>query len=346
MRERKLAVRNPARVTVLALINWIVIFALGIVAGILYGNSMHEQGVSLSTPSVISLFFTVALGAASIVLAVIAISLSRNAEDAIIQRSDEGLHLQNEVFLRTNEVLMKIQSSTGVTEKRIEDIIAGRTGAIAQEAVERSLDKDRVSLSPAELMKIRTELAESLRQEIRPLLTDSSSPGLVYSDAQSMHARDIRGSDIRVQFSAFKGQLIEKLKMLPSVSRLNRGQGKPSGRSKEEFWDATCVIDGKLIGICVFIGNHFMDPAGSFYYWQLDAERAISFARSLVIRIQEDEIDLAILACDTDLSMIANVSAVFSNVQSSVGAQRFHFIFGALDDIIKRLLAETSKYQQ
>lgn len=119
------------------LVTILVTLAVGVVIGLLLQNVLSSQQVSLSGPGLISFVFTVALGASAIILAIITMFLSRQAEDALIKRSDEGIRLQTDVFVRTTEVLSTIQTSTGVTEKRLEDLITGRANIIAQEIIDK-----------------------------------------------------------------------------------------------------------------------------------------------------------------------------------------------------------------
>jgi len=107
-------------------------FSLGLIGALLISNSQSASTTSFSTTELIGFVMSVILSGASIVLAISAIALGRSSERAVIDRSDESIRLQNEVFVRTNEALQRIEASTGVTEKRIEDIITGRVGDISQ----------------------------------------------------------------------------------------------------------------------------------------------------------------------------------------------------------------------
>src|SRR2546421_1337070 len=96
-------------------VNTIILIGVSLIAGMLLAfttvNFLSKQQITISTSALVSFVFTVALGAGSLILAILSISLSRQAEDALIRRSDEGIRLQNEVYLRTSEVLGTIQAS-------------------------------------------------------------------------------------------------------------------------------------------------------------------------------------------------------------------------------------------
>ena len=150
----------------LKLLGFIVIAFL---SGYIFHNFiMNTEGTyiySFSTPDLINFILSVILSGASIVLAISAISLGKFSEQAITQRSDESIKLQNEVFMETTEALQRIESSTGVTEKRIEDIISGRVGDLSQKIARIATESgERAgSLKPEEIEDlIRKTLLQSL----------------------------------------------------------------------------------------------------------------------------------------------------------------------------------------
>lgn len=86
----------------------------------------------------------------------------------MIQRSDESIQLQNEVFQKTTDALQRIESSTGVTEKRIEDIISGRAGdlskTIAKGVSEKQEEKGQLTPEDIEAM-IKNSFRQTTREE-------------------------------------------------------------------------------------------------------------------------------------------------------------------------------------
>ncbi len=105
---------------------------IGAVAVLLFQKLVGGGMTHMDTLGLIGFTLSVLLSGASIVLAVSAIMLGKFSEDAIIRRSDESIRLQNDVFLKTTDALQRIESSTGVTEKRLEDIVSGRVGALSK----------------------------------------------------------------------------------------------------------------------------------------------------------------------------------------------------------------------
>jgi|GEM_PF-6245047 len=157
--------KNAASIPVWVVIIVIIALAVGIIAGTVGMSIFAKQQMLFTTSSIISFVFTVALGAAAVILAIITIVLSRHAEDALVRRSDEGIKLQQDVFVRTNEVLSTIKASTGVTEKRIEDIISGRVGDISHQIAEIATESKRGG--PRSFAEIEEQIRESIMQTLK-----------------------------------------------------------------------------------------------------------------------------------------------------------------------------------
>jgi len=154
--------------------------ALGVVVALLVCKASTAAPTTFSTTELIGFVLTVILSGASIVLAISAIALGKSSEQAVMRRSDESIRLQNEVFTRTTEALQRIEASTGVTEKRIEDIISGRVGDISHQIAELATEEKKGKpRSFAELeQQIRESLLQSLRTEQRQTERESRMEAL------------------------------------------------------------------------------------------------------------------------------------------------------------------------
>lgn len=135
-------------------------FSIGLIVALLISNSQGTTQSNFTTTELIGFVLSVVLSGASIVLAISAISLGKLSEQSVIERSDESIRLQNEVFVKTTEALLRIESSTGVTEKRIEDIISGRVGDISHQVAEIA------SRHSKQNPKATKELEESIRASL------------------------------------------------------------------------------------------------------------------------------------------------------------------------------------
>ena len=152
---------RPLSVTCKQLGCLIISFLLGATVAILISNARVGTSTYFSTTELIGFALTVILSGAATVLAIAAIALGKSSEQAVIKRSDESIRLQNEVFVRTNEALQRIGTSTGVTERRIEDIISGRAGDISQWVAEKAVESKRGGpTSSKELAELHSGLSQ------------------------------------------------------------------------------------------------------------------------------------------------------------------------------------------
>ncbi|HGZ6767531.1 hypothetical protein H2C82_23555 [Vibrio parahaemolyticus] len=144
----------------------IIAFSLGLIIGLLALNSQGTTQSNFTTTELIGFVLSVILSGASIVLAVAAISLGKVSEKSVIERSDESIRLQNEVFTKTTEALLRIESSTGVTEKRIEDIISGRVGDISHQVAEIA-SRHTKSTNPQDARKLEEAIRKEIMNEVK-----------------------------------------------------------------------------------------------------------------------------------------------------------------------------------
>ena len=142
-------------------------FSLGLVVALLVSNSQGTAVSNFTTTELIGFVLSVILSGASIFLAIAAIALGKSSEQSVINRSDESIRLQTEVFTRTTDALQSIKASTGVTEKRIEDIISGRAGDISRQIAELASDETVTgNIDMKELEeKIRKSITGSLKKD-------------------------------------------------------------------------------------------------------------------------------------------------------------------------------------
>jgi len=165
----------------------LISFLSGIVATLLFINASFPTMTSFKTLDLIGFTLSVVLSGASIVLAFAAINLGKNFEIILMNRSDESIRLQNDVYIKTTEALNRIESSTGVTEKRIEDIISGRAGDLSQKIAEST----KQGAGPKEIEEqIKQSFRESLDEGLN-LKTDekSNQKRLLEGIYQETHAK-------------------------------------------------------------------------------------------------------------------------------------------------------------
>lgn len=197
-----------------------------IVVGVLVGaagaevirNISGEEKLAFSTTELIGFVLSVVLSAASIVLAIAAIWMGKVTEIAIIQRSDESIRLQNEVFVRTTEALQRIEASTGVTEKRIEDIIQGRVGDISHKIAELATRRSGVLRDPASL---EDEIRSSILRGVR---SDSSTESSKELEEQRKNAQERQR-----RYREYHQATLNAFVNLPGTKTLKVGDGQYRG---------------------------------------------------------------------------------------------------------------------
>src|ERR1700719_3411950 len=112
---------------------YILTFLCGCLVTLAIRYFIRGTNVQLSPESFVSLVFTIAVGAASLVLAIVAINYGRISERVMTERSDrsidiqmnlfqKSLDLQTQLFDKTMSTLESIGRSTGVTEQRLGDM--------------------------------------------------------------------------------------------------------------------------------------------------------------------------------------------------------------------------------
>lgn len=216
-------------------------FCLGAIAVLLLSNSSSQVTTTFSPTELIGFVLTVILSGASIVLAIAAIALGKTSEQAVINRSDESIRLQNEVFIKTTEALQRIEASTGVTEKRIEDIISGRVGDISQRIAElTSSTRLGKRLSPEELEK---EIRKSIIEEVRS-----------QKDPEEEKDRMRKRKERAERYEKFHQAVISSFANRKDSIAVKLGHGKFDGDGLELF-DGVYNFNEIIVGVSAFSGK-------------------------------------------------------------------------------------------
>jgi hypothetical protein len=229
----------------------VIAFISGYFTNNLIANANSTNVYSFSTPELINFILSVLLSGASIILAISAISLGKFSEQAMIQRSDESIRLQNEVFQKTTDALQRIESSTGVTEKRIEDIIAGRVGDLSQKLAKIATESKEgsTSLKPKEIEElIRKTLLES-RSTYNVLPSSiESSLGSLESSLSKLDQRQQASEKYQENHSKLETELTNR----KDLRAIKLGQGKPTASGLALFDDVFETKDDTKIAIIDF----------------------------------------------------------------------------------------------
>lgn len=215
---------------------------IGAVSVLLFQKLVGGGATHIDTLGLIGFTLSVLLSGASIVLAVSAIMLGKFSEDALIRRSDESIRLQNDVFLKTTDALQRIESSTGVTEKRLEDIVAGRVGALSQSIAEIATAQPR-GKRPRDLEE---QIRNSILKELRPEIGVSAEMRQAALEERRRQVEDER---------KLYQKLLEELRITVAnqegVELKHLGEGKIQGEGLDLF-DVAAKKGDKIFGFCLF----------------------------------------------------------------------------------------------
>ncbi len=137
-----------------SLIISIISFIVGVVCVLILQNSLSEK-ISFSTFDLINFLVVIGLSVASATLAMVAIVLGKKSEEIIVSRSDQSIKHQTEIFQETIKALAKIESSSGINEKRIEDVlkVVGGTGLRDEKRINEETRKILTSPSTIDARK-------------------------------------------------------------------------------------------------------------------------------------------------------------------------------------------------
>ena len=321
--------RYTSKVPVWLLLTIGLVLVVGIVCGLLLNNFLDSKQITFGTESLISFVFTIALGAAAIILAVITIVLSRFSEDALTQRSDEGIRLQTEVFAKTTEVLSRIQASTGVTEKRIEDIISGRY-VIAQEVISKTLPESRLGMGKEQVDRLRDDLANSLKAELLPLL--SNSPSKTEKALADLEIRQSKRAEASNRFHEYRSAIAGAILAEPSLVLISECDGNAlEENDSSKFWDVILKYQERVIGLEIQVAeqipvNHYLGTMVG----QVDMLRRMSW------HMTRSGMHLAFMVFETsvwDEPPMREMKTLIEDFNSHSETDKIYPIFGAADAV-------------
>jgi len=234
---------NKKGITYSQLATIFISYVFGILTVLIINNFLLEERIEFGTLGLLVFLFSIVFAVASVVLAITAINLGKSSEQIMIERSDKSIELQNEIYVKTTEALKKIESSTGVTEKRIEDIISGRAGDIASKLIDDNVVKGRNR--------------QYLESEIKKSLSDE--PFKTKEDIEKKK-EEIKANK---EYTKFKDQLLLDFANTEKVKSIKIGDGSFVGHGID-LLDGFYEINGNKIGICTFFDSELLNEKFSF----------------------------------------------------------------------------------
>ncbi|MFW6282373.1 MAG: hypothetical protein ACOC1O_06290, partial [bacterium] len=292
----------------------IISLILGMLAVFVIQNYLVAEKIEFNTLGLLGFVLSILFAGASIVLAITAINLGKSSEQMMIDRSQKSIELQNEVYIKTTEALKKIEASTGVTEKRIEDIIAGRVGDIASRLVDDKIvtGKDRE--------KLEHELRRSLSKE------------LTAEEKKEREEQRRRMEEIAKQYDKFKEDTLLHLTNMENTKTLRVGDGSYR-KSGVELLDGLFEINNTRIGICTF----YSDPV----YYDTFVSGVDEFLNNLAEEIAKNTFNKVVLA----FNEISEITDKFNeeiekikNLYKPEIAEKIVLITGSPEEITKGIM--------
>lgn len=270
---------------------FIVAFLLGCATFGLYQNVSGQQPLSFSTPALIGFVLSVLISGASIVLAVAAIMLGKFSEHAMITRSDASIRLQNEVFQKTTDALQRIESSTGVTEKRLEDIIAGRVGDLSEKIANIASGK-KEAMGQLDRSEIENLIKETLLQGLK----EGGMVGGRHIDPEESaraHARRAeKKEESRKRDTLYQERHVELLRAFSArdgLVALKMGHGSVEAKGEHLFDGIFSRKDGQKVAVTSFSTNHSSEGIREFAEHSLLEIRNGLVAVSYIVLFEEND---------------------------------------------------------
>lgn len=294
----------------------ILTFLLGLITALLITNAQTGTPSTFTTTELVGFVLSVILSGASIVLAVAAISLGKYSEFAIMRRSDESIRLQNEVFVKTTDALQRIESSTGVTEKRIEDIISGRVGDISHQIAEMATGGGKYRFrDPRDLEEnIRKSLISTIKEE---------RAGTVDEEIRDKKRKRILEERQKYQKAHENSLYTIANKEGVSIEKVGHGNSSETG---EELFDGIYAKNGRRFAVSTFKYNtgisiltEFAGNAASEI-----AKQSVSSVYMVVFRTEDTE--------DTEKAITEHLSTIKEALSSNI-----HVVFCDYSDVVEKM---------
>ncbi|MCH7699759.1 MAG: hypothetical protein IH865_12540 [Chloroflexi bacterium] len=307
----------------------VIAFAIGIggVGVLLAQNAGGEESLEFSTVGLIGVLFSVAIGGAAIVLAISAIGLGRASEQTMTDRSDESIRLQNEVFKMTTEALQRIESSTGVTEKRIEDIISGNVGDISERVAAGLTSGTFVAGRSKE--NLEEEIRDSILQEVSEERNDENRQ---QERSQALKARKAR-EELIERDHTFRDTVLRGLinSQRFQVERLEGGWFHEPG---DEAMDGILTLGGERIGFSVNTTERLEDD--------IRVEMYAGFINGIGSSIADGLFQQAFLVYDEDMSEDSDHQATIDSARRLIRndvVSRIHVVFGEPAEVTAKVMS-------
>lgn len=359
------APRNSVTVETLGIILGSAV--LGATAAFSILRAMQGGVEAVSTTALLSFLLMLGLCVAAIVLAMVAIALSRSAERAIAKKSEEMSALQVEMVGRTVAAIERMESSVARVGEEIADTIYDNFEMLSEEiqeslpsrdvlradvteAVERSLAEAMIVLEeqPEEPVQIDDAEAEPVAEpppveaalEEEPVAEEASEPEPPAPEPVTDEAREKADK----KYGEFKDIVLLGVANYPGViaRKIGEGQYRTEG---DELVDGAFVIQNEKVAVCTFctdsaIIDRFMGETGDSFN---------VFLRSLFNELRSGHFSRVFMVFDSRLTNTSPYAKALNAMGGRIDAEtmsRFELFEGKPDIVIPELTERVSQLME
>jgi hypothetical protein len=271
-------------------------------------NNSDQERIFFSTLDFVNFCFSLALSVASIVLAITAIIMSKNSEHFIVGQNIKNNDLQNDIFRKTLEVLCRIESSSGINEKRIDDIAKS------------------IMSSPIKGPKEENEIKKIIKEGLY------SEGGRGEIEERKKRLEEITVA--RKRKGEFQSKILAKIANIGSVKAEKIGDGSFDSLG-DDLVDGIFHCNGKRFSVSTF---YIPEPDKTFDSMTgLDRDTFENYFKSLVKELVENRFDQSFLVFSEKITAESDFMKLFKQTLATTKdeiVERIVIISGNLEDII------------
>lgn len=341
---------------------------LGAGAAVSIMRAMAGGVESVSMTGLLTFLFTLGLVCASIVLAVVAISLSRMAERTINQKNDDVRAVQEAVVARTNSAMKQIETSVLQISEQLSEQIADNIydnfemlseeiqenlpsrdvlRADVIEAVERSLNDAMIVVQKKEDPVVAEVEREPVVDEDAPVaVAGEAQPVAVAAPVAAIKVAEEPITDemrekIDKKYDEFKDIVLLGVANFPGVIARKIGEGHYRTEG-DDLVDGVFVVKSEKVAVCTFctsrvITDRFMGEQGDSF---------ATFLKALVNELKKNHFTRVFMAFDGPLADDSPYAIYLNDLSRNVSAEsfaQFELFEGSPDILIPELTERVSQ---
>jgi hypothetical protein len=324
----------------------------GSAATVFVMRAMQGGIETISTVGLLSFFLTLGLSISAIVLAVVAIVLSRTAERAIARKSEEMSALQSTMIAQTVAAIERMESSVLRIGEEIQGNMPVRDvlRADVTEAIERSLaealivvekqegEPEHSAADPSDETPAAEQRPEAVEEKTQaPVLPEPEPPAPEPATDEMREKADKK-------YGEFKDIVLLGVANYPGVISRKIGEGHYRTEG-DELVDGVFVIQNEKVAVCTFctsgtLVDRFMGETGDSFN---------GFLRSLFNELKHGHFTRVFLVFDGQLSNTSLYAKALNGLSGRIDAEtfsRFELFEGTPDVVIPELTERVSQLME